>query len=71
MAVNAVQHYNVSIRFACESLGISASCYHYQAKLSGENAQVADWLLRLTDTHKRWGFGLCASIYKKMRRQQA
>ena len=59
MAVNAVQHYNVSIRFACESLGISASCYHYQAKLSGENAQVADWLLRLTDTHKRWGFGLC------------
>ena len=59
MAVNAVQHYNVSIRFACESLGVSASCYHYQAKLSGENAQVADWLLRLTNTHKRWGFGLC------------
>ena len=59
MAVNAVQHYNVSIRFVCESLGISASCYHYQAKLSVENAQVADWLLRLTDTHKRWGFGLC------------
>ena len=59
MAVNAVQHYNVSIRFACESLGVSASCYHYQAKLSGENAQVADWLLRLTKTHKRWGFGLC------------
>ena len=59
MAISAVKHYNVSIRFACESLGISASCYHYQAKLSGENAQVADWLLRLTDTHKRWGFGLC------------
>lgn len=59
MAISAVKHYNISIRFACESLGISASCYHYQAKLSGENAQVADWLLRLTDTHKRWGFGLC------------
>lgn len=59
MAVNAVKHYKVSIRFACESLGISNSCYHYQAKLSGENEQVADWLLRLTDTHKRWGFGLC------------
>ena len=27
--------------------------------MSGENAQVADWLLRLTNTHKRWGFGLC------------
>lgn len=20
---------------------------------------IADWLLRLTDTHKRWEFGLC------------
>ena len=59
MAINAVKHYNISIRFACESLGISASCYHYQAKLSGENALVADWLLRLTETHRRWGFGLC------------
>ena len=59
MAKNAVEHYNISIRFACESLGISASCYHYQAKLSGENALVADWLLRLTETHRRWGFGLC------------
>tara|TARA_Y100000034_G_C6829289_1_gene374204 strand:+ start:359 stop:1156 length:798 start_codon:yes stop_codon:yes gene_type:complete len=59
MAKNAVKHYNISIRFACESLGISTSCYHYQAKLSGENALVADWLLRLTETHRRWGFGLC------------
>ncbi len=59
MAKSAVKHYNISIRFACESLVISASCYHYQARLSGENAQVADWLLRLTETHRRWGFGLC------------
>ena len=27
--------------------------------MSGENEQVANWLLRLTETHKRWGFGLC------------
>jgi putative transposase len=27
--------------------------------LSGENQQIADWLLRLTTTYKRWGFGLC------------
>ncbi len=59
MTISAVKHYNISIRFACESLGISVSCYHYQAKLSGEDAQVADWLLRLTETHRRWGFGLC------------
>lgn len=24
-----------------------------------ENAIIADWLLRLTQTHKPWGFGLC------------
>jgi putative transposase len=30
-----------------------------QAQLSDENAAIADWLLRLTMTHKRWGFGLC------------
>lgn len=51
--------HNVSIRVVCRSLGISPSCYHYQAKLSDENAQIADWLLRLTETHRRWGFGLC------------
>ena len=35
------------------------TCYRYQAMLDGENALVADWLLKLTQTHKRWGFGLC------------
>jgi putative transposase len=24
-----------------------------------ENEEIADWLLRLTAFHKRWGFGLC------------
>ncbi len=59
MARNAINQHGVSIRVICRSLGISASCYHYRAKLSGENEQVANWLLRLTETHKRWGFGLC------------
>jgi len=39
--------------------GISETGYRYQAKLDGENALVADWLLKLTQTNKRWGFGLC------------
>jgi len=50
---------NVSIRTACVCAGISESCYRYNAKLCDENAVIADWLLRLTQTHKRWGFGLC------------
>lgn len=40
-------------------MGLSERCYRYQPKLSSENAVIADWLLRLTTTHKRWGFGLC------------
>jgi putative transposase len=44
---------------ACDVLSISATCFGYQAQLSDENAVIADWLLRLTTTHKRWGFGLC------------
>lgn len=59
MAHSAIERHSISIRLACECLGISASCYHYKGKLSSENALIADWLLRLTTTHKRWGFGLC------------
>ena len=44
---------------ACAAFGVSQSCYRYERRLNSENAQIADWLLRLTGTHKRWGFGLC------------
>ena len=59
MAKSIVAKRQVSIRFACLCMGISETCYRYEAKLSSENSQIADWLLRLTSTHKRWGFGLC------------
>jgi len=59
MAQQAIARYGVSIRLACVSLGISETCFRYQPKLSSENMLIADWLLRLTQTHKRWGFGLC------------
>ena len=54
-----VRRHGISIRLACECLGVSDSCYYYEPKLSSENAEIADWLLRLTMAHKRWGFGLC------------
>lgn len=57
--MKGVARHGISIRLACQVYGISQTCYRYQAKLDGENAQVADWLLRLTQAHKRWGFGLC------------
>lgn len=59
MAKAALSRHGISIRLACECLGVSVSCFYYEPKLSSENEQVADWLLRLTEAHKRWGFGLC------------
>jgi len=49
----------VPIRLACVAFGISETCYRYQAKLSDENAEIADWLLRITHNQRNWGFGLC------------
>lgn len=59
MAQRVVEERRISIRLACEAFGISETCYRYQARASGENAVIADWLLRLTTTNRTWGFGLC------------
>jgi putative transposase len=59
MAQRAVQDKGMSIKLACEAFGISQTCYRYQAKLSSENAEIADWLIRLTANQRNWGFGLC------------
>src|SRR5690606_28692245 len=59
MAMKGVAKHGLSIRLACVVYGISETCYRYQAKLNGENALIAEWLLKLTQAHKRWGFGLC------------
>ena len=50
---------SVSIRVACWLFSISETCYRYQLKLNNENATIADWLLRLTQNNRNWGFGLC------------
>ena len=59
MAQLMIQAKRASLRLVCSALGISQSGYRYQSKRSTENAEIADWLLRLTDTHRTWGFGLC------------
>lgn len=49
----------LSIRAACSAFVISETCYRYQPKLSDENAEIADWLMRLVERQRSWGFGLC------------
>ncbi|MCK9927468.1 IS3 family transposase, partial [Frankia sp. Mgl5] len=56
---HAVSSRGVSIRLACEAFGISQTCYRYANVRDAENDEIANWLLRLTDNHRNWGFGLC------------
>lgn len=70
MAKKAVDVHQVSIRLACEAFGISETCYRYQAKLSSDNAFIADWLLRLTNTNRTWGFGLCFMYLRNVKGYQ-
>jgi putative transposase len=59
MAVQAVAQHAISIRQACEFFQGSESCYRNKRKLSDENVEIADWLIRLTHNQRSWGFGLC------------
>ena len=59
MAHKVVSEQGVCIRLACVAFRISESCYRYERKLDAENEEVANWLIKLTDNHRSWGFGLC------------
>ncbi|MFC5481421.1 IS3 family transposase, partial [Massilia suwonensis] len=59
MAQWAVAQRSATIGLACQAFGISQTCYRYKAKLDAENGVIADWLVRLTNNQRNWGFGLC------------
>ena len=64
MAQQAVAHHAISIRLACRAFSISETCYRYQAKLSDDNALIAEQLIELTEENTDWGFGLCFSYLR-------
>jgi putative transposase len=59
MAKKAVQDKGIPIRLACAIFSVSETCYGYEAKSNAENEQITNWLTRLTDINRSWGFGLC------------
>ena len=59
MAKQAVEHKDAAIRLACEAFRVSEFCYRYESRQNAENEEIANWLIRLTDNHRNWGFGLC------------
>lgn len=59
MAKKIVELTGVSVSRACRLMSVSDTCYRYRPKLDADNQRIADWLIRLTTTHRNWGFGLC------------
>jgi len=58
MAKAAIVTYVSTTRLVCLAFGISQTCYRYQAKLSSENLEIADHLIRLTHNQRNWGVWL-------------
>lgn len=67
VAQDAVVNRSVSIRLACAAVGISETCYRYQAKLCAENQEIENWLLELTEDESDWGFGLCFDYLRNVK----
>ena len=59
VAQQALADRRISIRLACQSVGISETCYRYQPVMGRENQEVEAWLIKLTEKESDWGFGLC------------
>ena len=59
MAQHAVRSGRASIKQACLAFGISVTGYRYRPRLSSENGEIAEHLIRLTHNQRNWGFGLC------------
>lgn len=68
MAKQVVMERGLGARLVCQAFGISETCYRYQPILSDENAEIADWLVRLTHNQKDWGFGLCRDYLRNVKR---
>jgi putative transposase len=59
LAQQAVHTRRTTIQHACATFAISETCYRYVSTRPTLDAQIADWLLRLTTAYRTWGFGLC------------
>ena len=52
-----IQH--IVFLLTCRTFGVSETCCRYAPKLVGENEEMADLLVGLTNARRNWGFDLC------------
>ena len=67
MAQKAVSECHISMRLACEIFSVSQTRYRYEGKHNAENERIADWLIRLTDNNRIWGFGICCLYLRNVK----
>jgi putative transposase len=67
LAQHAVQTKRPTIQHASRTFGISETCYRHQGRRIDEDAEVADWLVRLPTTYRTWGFGLCCLYLRNVK----
>jgi putative transposase len=65
-----VRQRRLSIGLVCKMFAISQSCYRYEATKNAENESITNWLMRRTDNHRNWGFGLCFFVFAQCQRVQ-
>ena len=63
MLQSAIRNRNISVLLTCQLFVVSESYYRHQPKLNEENNVIADWLIRITDSQKNWGFTSAPCIY--------
>ena len=67
MATRAVNKHLMSVKWPCHAFSISEACYRYEAKLNSANDEITDWLIRLTENNRTWGFGVCYQYLRNIK----
>ncbi len=67
MAQHAVANRKISIRLACAAFCISETCYRYRRVNDDENAEIAEFLVELTEKESDWGFGQCFNYLRNVK----
>ena len=58
MAQWAMNEKGCSGRRACDLFGVSRTAQRYHRVIDEEQKDISEVLIRLAESHKRWGFGL-------------
>lgn len=59
LAQQAIHQFKISVTKACLIFQVSQTCYRYKDQLKDQDVIISEWLIKLTNENKTWGFKLC------------